>query len=141
MASDGQPPTPRDCYPVNAIDPTTGLARVVFVRVKKAQATARAGMGATRELAFTVPFALQNPTAIFRGVREEGESQWLCYCSVPADAYDFKTHNKRGAWPGQVFLVFVDDDGIVYNWRWEKAHPEDAKLPTDFENRFEQKVL
>ena len=64
-----------------------------------------------------MPLTLQQPTAVFRGVREEGESRWLCYVGLPPDAYNHRMGERLRPWLGQVFLVFVDDDRIVYHWR------------------------
>ena len=48
---------------------------------------------------------------------------------------------KRSAYPGQVYLVCVNDDGVAYNWRWEKADPDDLRLPQNHANRFKKKLL
>jgi len=124
-----------------AINPTDGKRWEVYLRASKLDSTAKRGMGAARELAYLVPFVLQHPNAIFRGVREEGESQWLCYVGSPADAYNHKTGDPVRPWSGQVFLVFVDDDRIVYDWRWDRADADDLRLPVDSARRFEEKVL
>jgi hypothetical protein len=112
-----------------------------ILRAKKIGETANRGAGAAKELAYTVPAALLKPTAVFRGVREEGERNWLCYCSVPAQRYDLTTGEIRRIHPGRVFLVFVNDDNIVYNWRWEQADSSHPKLPVNHASRFEEKVL
>jgi hypothetical protein len=98
-------------------------------------------MGRARELAFTVPRALLNPVAIFRGVREEGEPEWLCYVSRPGQAYNYRTRDVCQAWPGEVFLIFVNDDRIIYDWRWEKADSSDPNLPENYGVRFDGRVL
>lgn len=98
-------------------------------------------MGAAKELAYLVPLTLQQPTAVSCGVREEGESRWLCYVGLPPDAYNDRTGEQLRPWLGQVFLVFVDGDRIVYNWRWDKADLGDLRLPVDLGRRFEERVL
>jgi hypothetical protein len=103
--------------------------------------TARKGPGATRELAYTVPWALLHPTAIFRGIREEGESSWLCYVSQPTKVYDHRTGEQVPAWPGEVFLVFVNGDQLIYLWYWTDADQADPRLPDNHEGRFEERVL
>ena len=45
------------------------------------------------------------------------------------------------AWPGQVFVVFVNDGRVAYTWRWEKGDPADPTLPEGFAERFTRKVL
>jgi hypothetical protein len=133
--------TPRDCAVLPAINPSDGSQWDLLLRHAKMDSMAKRGPGAARELAFTVLWALLHPTAIFRGVREEGEHNWLCYVSVPSMAYDHKTGNQRAGWPGEVFLVFVNEDRIIYNWRWEKADVTDIRLPENHQSRFDEQVL
>ena len=102
-------------------------------------------MGQTKECAFIVPYILQTPTAIFEGIRqEEDEDQrgvgWRCYCGVPTCAYR-ADGTEVNAYPGQVFLVFVNQDRTAYNWRWERAHPESSRLPIDHDIRFRKQLL
>jgi hypothetical protein len=125
---------------MDAVSPD-GSSWKVLLRNRKMDETAKRGMGAAKELGFTVTWALMHPTAICRGIREEGESQWLCYVSRPSQAYDYRTGDCRRAWEGQVFLVFVDGDRIVYNWRWEKAAADAPELPEGYAARFEERVL
>jgi hypothetical protein len=134
-------PMPRDCAALPAINPGDGKTWELLLRHKKIDSTAKRGMGAARELAYTVPWALLHPTAIFRGLREEGEADWLCYVSVPSQAYDYRTGSLVPAWRGEVFLVFVNDDRIIYHWRWEKADPNNNRLPENSETRFDVKVM
>jgi hypothetical protein len=130
-----------DCRPLDAINPSDGKTWQLFVRTRKIEAVAKRGMGAAKELAYTVPWAVKHPCAIFRGVRDEGEQDWLCYVAAPSQAYDYKTGDTVEAWKGEVFLVFVNDDRIIYNWRWEEADPINPKLPKDWEHRYTEKVL
>jgi len=98
-------------------------------------------MGATRELAFTLPWAIMNPTAIFRGIREEGEPDWFCYCAVPSKRYDYRTGESRLTQRGRVFVVYVDADRIIYNWRWEPADASNGDLPQNYTQRFDERTL
>lgn len=132
---------PPGCVALAAISPTDGKQWDVYLRQARIEAAARRGMGAARELAYLVPFVLQNPTAIFRGVRDEGESMWLCYAGLPEDAFNHHTGERVRPWTGQVFLVFVDDDRIVYNWRWDKSDATSLRLPVDYAERFEERLL
>ena len=135
------PKMPNDCRPIEAIDPVTGKTHNVYLRTKSIQETAKRGMGPTRELAFTVPVVLKTPKAIFRGVREEGELSWLCYCGIPDTAYDRKTGASGPSWADEVFLVYVNDDGMIYNWRWEKCDQTDCDLPINYVSRFDERAL
>lgn len=133
--------TPRDCVSLLAIDPNTHQTWELLLRHSLMDWTAKRGMGAALELAHTVPWALLHPTAIFRGNRDEGEPDWLCYVSLPDEAFHYRTGQRRPAWPSQVFLVFVDGDRIVYNWHWEPADPRDSRLPEQYATRFDERVL
>jgi hypothetical protein len=42
---------------------------------------------------------------------------------------------------GQVYLVFINDERVAYNWRWEKADPDNLNLPIGHETRFKQRLL
>jgi hypothetical protein len=103
------------------------------------------GLGAAMELADTVRWALLHPRAIFRGVREVErdmvEDNWLCYVATPGHAYDYKTGTKRPPWPNEVFMVFVTDEQVVYNWYWSECDGRQSHLPADYETRFLEKVL
>ena len=41
----------------------------------------------------------------------------------------------------KVYLVFVNDEGVAYNWRWEKADADDPKLPNGYQTRFKKRAL
>lgn len=132
---------PPGCVSLDALNPRDGSIRQLFLRESKIESTARRGMGAARELAYLVPDVLLHPTAIFRGVREEGERQWVCYVGFPSDAYNYRTGERIRPRPGQVFLVFADDYGILYNWRWEQADKDALHLPERHGSRFEERLL
>jgi hypothetical protein len=40
-----------------------------------------------------------------------------------------------------VYAVFVNDEGVAYNWRWEKADPDQPSLPVGYQDRFKKQVL
>ena len=48
---------------------------------------------------------------------------------------------ETNPYPNQVYLVFVNDEGVAYNWRWEKADPDAPTLPIDYETRFRTRLL
>jgi hypothetical protein len=85
--------------------------------------------------------ALLAPTAVFRGVREEGERDWLCYVSRPGRAYDYRTGEEVDGWEGQVFLIYVTDDRILYLWVWAQADGDNPNLPVNYASRFEERLL
>src|SRR5690606_36045953 len=98
-----------------------------------------------KECCFIVPFILLNPTAVFEGLRQDEDEDrsgvgWRCYCGIPENAYR-RDGSSRPSYPGQVYLVFVNDEQVAYNWRWEKADPEDFQLPNGHETRFKKRLL
>jgi hypothetical protein len=97
-------------------------------------------MGAAKDAAYSVREVLIAPKAVFRGVREEGESEWLCYVGIPKHSYtrDGQTRPPRN---GYVFLVFVNQERVAYNWRWEQCDGREATLPQNHEERFVTRVL
>lgn len=88
---------------------------------------------------------LQKPTAVFEGLRRDEDEDrrgygWRCYCGVPDHSY--RVDGTEGPpYPGQVYVVFVNSDGIAYNRRWEKCDSEDPRLPENYRARFRKKLL
>ena len=92
-----------------------------------------------------MPMILEKPTAIFEGLRRDEDEDrwgygWRCYCGQPEHAYR-SDGSLAPPYPGQVYLVFVNDEQVAYNWRWERADPDNPRLPIGHETRFKQKLL
>jgi hypothetical protein len=109
------------------------------------QAVGRRSMGHAKECGIILPAILQHPTAIFEGLRQDEDEDrrgygWRCYCGIPEHAYH-SDGTSRGPYPGQVHLVFVNDEGVAYNWRWERAADDDPNLPVNYEARFRKRLL
>ena len=95
----------------------------VQISYDRMQAVGRRSMGHAKEAAYIVPMVLLSPTAVFEGLRRDEDEDrqgygWRCYCGVPDRAYRMDG-SQRSPYPGQVYLVFVNDEGVAYNWRWE----------------------
>jgi len=117
----------------------------VLISFDRMQTVARRSMGQAKECGHVLPAVLQGPTAIFEGLRwDEDEDRqgygWRCYCGIPEFAYH-ADGTERPPYLNQVYLVFVNDDRVAYNWRWEKADPDDPRLPENHEERFKRRVL
>lgn len=130
---------------LDSIDPRDGGKWQVLLPDGKMDWVASQGRGAALELADTVRWSLLHPRAIFRGIRDlerdVAEDQWLCYVSSPQHAYDHKTGEKRDAWAGEVFMVFVTDDRIIYGWYLCECDQSDPHLPVDHEDRFRERLI
>lgn len=137
--------TRRGYVSIDARDPHDGGSWQVLVSDEKAKHTARKGKGHVHELADTVRWTLKFPTRIYRGVRQEepeiDETEWLCYVARPPHGWDLKRHIQVNAWPGEIFMVFVTDERIVYHWCWDKVDPRDGSKPIRFDTRFTEEVV
>lgn len=135
----------RDFLSIAALNPIDNATCDVFVSFDRMQAVGRRSLGHVKECGYLVPEILQQPTAVFEGLRRDededrGAAGWRCYCGVPAHAYRTDGSATR-PYPGQVYLVFVNDEGVVYNWRWEQADLDDPLLPVDHQTRFKKRLL
>jgi len=109
------------------------------------KAVATRSMGQTKECAYLVPYILQTPSSVFEGLRREEDEDprgvgWRCYCGLPTAAYR-ANGTEVNPYPGQVYLVFVNQAMIAYNWRWERADPDNPRLPNGHEIRFRTRLL
>lgn len=142
-----QVPTPsrRDFLSIAALNPVDGATCEVLVSYDRMQAVGRRSMGHAKECGLIVPAILQQPTAVFEGLRRDEDEDrqaagWRCYCGVPAHAY-LEDGTAIRPYPGQIYLVFVNEDAVAYNWRWEKADADDPVLPSDYRTRFKRQLL
>jgi len=141
--SEGRPRR-RDGITLEAVDPPGGKCRVQ-VAYERMQVVGRRSLGHAQECGHLVPMVLQHPTAVFEGLcRDDDEDRrgvgWRCYCGVPDRAY-YADGAMRPPYPGQVYLVFVNDERVAYNWRWERCDPDDATLPENHAARFKRRLL
>jgi hypothetical protein len=129
---------------LEAIDPLTGSKCEVLISYDRMQTVARRSMGYAKECGLILPTILQRPTAIFEGLRlDEDESRegygWRCYCGIPEHAYH-SDGTERPPYANQVYLVFVNDERVAYNWRWERADADDPRLPENHQRRFKKRL-
>jgi len=130
-------------------EPNQPDLRLIYSQSKIAHVRKLDFHGAIREAAELVPFTLKYPSAIFEGLRppddkHSGDSPgWLCYCSKPVRDFT-KDGQECNPEPNKVFLVFVNEDKIIFNWRWEDADSEslDGKkyLPENYKTRFRKQI-
>ncbi|MCX7428700.1 MAG: hypothetical protein NTW96_24120 [Planctomycetia bacterium] len=143
MATEGE--SRRKYLTLEAVDPVTGSKCEVLVSYDRMQAVARRSIGQAKECGHLVPMVLQEPTAVFEGLRRDEDEDrqgygWRCYCGIPERAYR-SDGTERPPYPNQVYLVFVNDEYVAYNWRWEPADADNPRLPENHEQRFKRKLL
>ena len=135
-----------------AVNPQTGKTDfAVTLSEGRIKHLAKRGNKADLMRITLVDNALAYPKAIFRGIRfEEDEKHschspgWLCYCGYPPS--DFRSPGEETVSPARkVFLVFVNEDQIAYNWGWERADfdawDSGKYLPANHQDRFKEQIL
>jgi len=122
---------------LQAINPHSGVVWEVFLSQLQQAKTAKLGMGKTKELAYLVPETLMKPQAVFIGLRDEGD-EGLCYVGSPSCSYRGTDGKQADPWVGQVYLVFVNKDKVVFSWRWERGV---NGMPENYDKRFSKQVL
>ncbi len=143
--SEHTPETRRQYILLDAVCPDSGKSIKVQLSYDRLLAVARRSKGQAMEAGNIVPYILQKPTAIFEGLRQDEDEDrrgvgWRCYCGVPEHSY--RTDGTEcPVYPGQVYLIFVNQDKVAYNWRWEKADSDAPALPIGHEIRFKTRRL
>jgi len=126
--------------------PVSGkLTAKIQISFERMQVVGRRSLGHAKECGYIVPMILKQPTAVFEGLRRDEDEDkwgqgWRCYCGIPPCAYR-ADGLERSAYPGQVYLVFVNHEGVAYNWRWEKVDPYEPSLPVNHSERFRKRLL
>ena len=139
-------PSRRDYITLLAIEPKDGtLTGEVQISFERMQVVGRRSLGHAKECGLILPMILRTPTAIFEGLRRDEDEDrkgfgWWCYCGLPEHSYR-PDGSSAPPYRGQVYLVFVNEERVAYNWRWEKADPDNPRLPLGHETRFQRKLL
>ncbi len=69
-----------------------------------------------------------------------GATAGVATVAFPNPVIDPMEHPDRRT-PAQVYLVFINDDGVAYNWRWDRADPDEPSLPVGYQTRFRKRLL
>jgi hypothetical protein len=136
----------RESRRLDAFDPETKGACKIEISFNRMQVVSRRGLVQASECAYIVPAVLAKPKAVFEGIRRdededhyEGGVGWRCYCGIPAQSYR-ADGTPAAPYEDEVFLVFVNDQRVAYNWRWEKCDPDNPGLPIDHLARFTKRL-
>lgn len=137
--------TRRQYLKINAIDPFSGKTCTVQISYIKLQSIKKRGLGEIKYAKYTVPYILQHPTSIFEGLcLDEDEDArgygWRCYCGIPEKDYSVSGEELEPR-ENRVFVVFVNNENVAYNWGWVKCDPIDHNLPINHETRFKRNIL
>jgi hypothetical protein len=145
MKDEPEQETKRQNLAINAINPKDGKELAVQIAYERLQALGKINCGYVCETAFIVPKILQKPTAIFEGLcwDEDEDSRgygWRCYCGIPDRSYD-RDGNQRPPYPGQVYVIFINDEKVAYLWHWVECDPKNPELPIGYKERFKERLL
>lgn len=139
--------TRRQALTIEAVGPVDGKLIAATVDQRKLFACRDRSIGQLKEAAFIVPKILKKPTAIFQGLKRDDDEPrtasdegWLCYCGTPEMAYN-QDGDEIAAHKGEVFLVFVSSELVVYNWYWYRCDRDNPDLPEDYGERFDRRAL
>lgn len=140
----GKSESRRDYLTIQAFNPVDGTTCEVLISFDRMQTVGRRSLGHAKECGYIVPAILQKPPAIFEGLRRDEDEDprgvgWRCYCGIPERSFQ-RDGTAAAPYPNQVYLVFVNEEGVAYNWRWEKADPDNPALPTDYQTRFKKRL-
>jgi hypothetical protein len=77
---------------LQALDPASDSPSEVLISYDRMQAVARRSMAHAKECGIIVPKILQQPAAVFEGLRQDEDEDlygvgWRCYCGIPDQAY------------------------------------------------------
>jgi hypothetical protein len=91
------------------------------------------------------PVSVSDRLAVFEGLRRDEDEDrrgvgWRCYCGV-ADCSYRRDGTEAAPYPNKVYFMFVNDEGVAYNLRWEKADPDKPALPVDYQTRLKKRLL
>lgn len=84
---------------------------------------------------------VQEPDAIFEGLRRPGQHKSLCYCVRPTHDPDATADEGLPRY-GVVFAVFARSGVggfVVFDWEWRQEDPEAPGHPAGWENDFEKR--
>ena len=104
---------------------------------KKVEFVKRVSTGAVHELSKNVQFVMREINAlVFQGIRTDGHQEGLCYMGWPHRRFGTEG-NELPVKDEDCFLVFINEERIIYNWRWESipAKSLETFVPVRFTGR------
>jgi hypothetical protein len=110
----------------------------VYISYDRLERMARKREWKFKELAVLVPDALRHPAAVFRGVRGEDHDAFV-YVGLPAGK-GAPPGGRALLSPGEVFVVLLTANRVVYNWRRLPADPTVLVLPLNHQKIFLERL-
>jgi len=122
----------------------------VAVTRKKLLFWAKLGAWRLEEVKVTVSEVLEHPHAIFQGLRKEEDENkgpdgagWWCFVGVPSTRFIKHGSGARKPNAREIFPVFVTDEDVVYNARWEEVENENnvVWMREEHPERFRRRIF
>ena len=123
--------------PISALDPSGSGETTYFLPRARTDHIYKYGPAYVHYDIALLPRALKQPVAIFEGLRDD-QREGLCYVARPDRRY-LNSGRTAAARQDMVFLVTIANNGTIFQWRWEKADPQNRKFPINWEERFGSK--
>ena len=124
-----------------------GQPFTVKVTRQRLRFLAQSGAWRVEEATQTVGEVLNRPLAIFAGIRQEDDENkgpngvgWWCYAGVSSTRF-LQGGSVRTAKSDEIFLVFVTDEFVAYNSRWELASPRPEWFQDGYLERFRRRIF
>lgn len=145
VSGDQRGGTRREALAFPGVDPKTGRTVPIQLAFEKIRALPKLGAGKVKEAGFIVPEVLAKPTAIFQGLTRDADDSkrgagWRCYAGRPGKCFEDDGRSVPPP-PNRVFVVFVNDENVAYNWYWCSSDPSDATLPEGYAERFHERLI
>ncbi|HLX62326.1 MAG TPA: hypothetical protein VKX17_13690 [Planctomycetota bacterium] len=105
----------------DAFDPHDKQTWTLLLADASIKVAPKLGKTYTLTLAECVPFSIKKPIAVYQGLNRIGEEKGLAYVARPP--YKFIGGQKTAVKTTDVFFAFVNEDRIVFEWRWEELSP------------------
>jgi len=112
----------RGYHPIECFDPDDGQTCDLLVNNKDIAVAPKLGRWYTPTLAECVPATVKHPKAVYRGLKRDDDST-IGYCYIGQPPHKFPGGKKAPVKTTEFFFVFVSEERVIYEWRWEECSP------------------
>ncbi len=88
---------------------------------------------------FSIGFGLAGSAGLVRSLAASAAG-WLCYVERPSQCFEDDGRSVAPR-PDRVFLVFVNDESVAYNWYWYAFDAAQPTFPEGHAERFKEQLL
>jgi hypothetical protein len=121
-------------YKINIINPENTAQTTCAVIPYDVYLNAYKFMPVVYENLRAAKYVLENPYRIFAGIRRFNDGGW-CFTGRP-DRWHIKESTMANFPDHLIFAVYLNPSLCVYEWRAEKADPDDPSSPEGWKDRY-----